>query len=191
MNRRLTKYAKRVRRFFSRPERKDRVDPRAYSQDGYLINQGLLSGVSYGRRLASETGCGFIACYNFLHFMGERIPAIKVARQLERLLLWGGMIGSHPLAVWWYLHRRGYRFRVAFTCRGFKRVLRESPARTAGVIAYRHRKGAHFAAFTREECDGKLRFLNAVYGEPEDRQTAGEFFERRVSFPFCMVLVAR
>ena len=185
------KYADFVRRLFSRPVRMNQIAPEAYSRDGYLINQGLLTGVSFGRRLASETGCGFIACYNFLHFMGEKTPALKVARQMERLLLWGGMIGSHPLAVWWYLHRRGYRFRAAFTRRGTERLLRRSPGRTAGIIAYRHRKGAHFAAFIREDGGERLRFLNAVYGAEDDRQTMQEFFDKRVSFPLCMTILWR
>ena len=184
-------YKEKIRRIFARPRRLGYIEPKAYSRDGYLINQGLLKGLSYGRRLASETGCGFVACYNFLHFMGERTPALKVARQMERLLLGGGWIGTHPLAVGWNRHCRGYRLRVAVSRGGTERMLERSPARTAGIIAYRHRKGAHFAAFVREDGDEKLRFLNAVYGAENDRQTVGEFFERRAAFPLCMTLVAR
>ena len=110
---------------------------------------------------------------------------------MERLLLWGGMIGSHPLAVWWYLHRRGYRFHMAFTRRGTERLLGRGPKRTAGIIAYRHRKGAHFAAFVRENGEERLRFLNAVYGAENDRQTMKEFFDKRVAFPLCMTILLR
>lgn len=136
---------------FGRKGRSDEIAPAAYSRDGYLINQGLLSGVTYGRRTTRETGCGWIACFNFLKCMGRPEPPLQVARGMEKMLLWGGCIGSHPLAVWWYLHRRGFRFRVAFTRCGMERSLKNSPKRTAGVIAYWHGKGAHYVTFVREE----------------------------------------
>lgn len=195
---------------FGRRERKDEIDPAAYSRDGYLIHQGRLAGVSYGRRTSRESGCGWIACFNFLRFMNTPEPAEEVARRMEHMLLWGGLLGSHPLAVWWYLHRRGYRFRVAFLRRGSERILRRTKGRTAGVIAYWHGKGAHFAAFVREETAGSdeagaeenqskegkqqaqtVRFLNAVYGIENHRLTMGEFFKRYVKFPLAIVLVAR
>lgn len=103
---------------FGRAKRSDDIAPAAYSRDGYLIDQGKLSGISYGRKTSRETGCGWIACFNFLRFMNRPQPPQEVARRMERMLLWGGRIGSHPLAVWWYLHQKGFRFRTAFTCWG-------------------------------------------------------------------------
>ncbi|MCI8402529.1 MAG: hypothetical protein HFI38_10670 [Lachnospiraceae bacterium] len=183
---------------FHRQERKTEIDPAAFSQDGYLIHQGRLGGISYGSKTSRETGCGWIACYNFLRFMGAEEPAREVAGQMERMLLWGGRIGSHPLAVWWYLHRRGYRFRLACTRRGMDRILGKAPERTAGIIAYWHGRGAHYAAFIREaegdrpgEEAGKLRFLNAVYGMENHRLTPEEFYRKHVRFPITMVLVDR
>jgi len=115
---------------FRRAGRSDDIDPAAYSRDGYLIHQGRLSGISYGCKTSRETGCGWIACFNFLRFMNRPEPPQEVARRMERMLLWGGRIGSHPLAVWWYLHQKGFRFRTAFTCWGAGRVLE----RTAEIM---------------------------------------------------------
>ena len=185
---------------FGRTGRSETIDPAAYSQDGYLIHQGRLSGISYGRKTSRETGCGWIACFNFLRFMGRRQPPQEVARRMERMLLWGGRIGSHPLAVWWYLHRCGFRFRTAFTRRGAGRALEQTAGRTAGVIAYWHGKGAQFAAFVREETEEsaaagaggqRVRFLNAVYGLENHRLTMGDFFRKYVKFPLAIVLVAK
>lgn len=185
---------------FGRKETKNQIDARAYSRDGYLINQGLLTEISYGRRTTKQTGCGWIACYNFLRYMGTPRDPVRVAREMERMLLWGGCIGSHPLAVWWYLHRRGYRFRPAFTRRGMERAVEASAAeaadgRFAGVIAYWHGKGAHYVTFIGDEekdaaAGRKLRFLNAVYGAQNHRATVREFFRQQVRFPLVIVIVS-
>lgn len=189
---------------FHRRERLTEIDPAAYSRDGYLINQGKLTKNSYGSRSSRENGCGWIACYNFLKAMGKEQPPQEVARRMEHMLLWGGRVGSHPLAVWWYLHRQGYRFQVAFTCAGWERALACQRGRTAGIAAYWHGRGAHFAAFVREsgkeeengdkENAGKgeeLRFLNAVYGAENHRLSARVFYKKYVRFPLIFVLTAR
>lgn len=178
------------RRFGSR-EKTVKINPAAYSEDGYLINQGLLSEVPYGRKNTKEIGCGWIACYNFLKFMGKPEEPLTVARGMEKMLLWGGYIGSHPLAVWWYLHRRGYRFQLAFTRRGMEQIVKSRTGKTAGVIAYWHGKGSHYAAFVRETPEEPVRFLNAVYGVKNHRLTVRDFFKRYVKFPLCLVLIAR
>lgn len=162
---------------FGRTERSDDIDPAAYSRDGYLIHQGKLSGISYGRKTSRETGCGWIACFNFLRFMNRPQPPQEVARRMERMLLWGGCIGSHPLAVWWYLHRSGFRFRVAFTRWGAGRALERTAGRTAGVIAYWHGRGAHFAAFVREEPGAKQKIAKDAAGAAKDKQAEGKLAE--------------
>ena len=40
-------YKEKIRRIFARPRRLGYIEPKAYSRDGYLINQGLLKGLSY------------------------------------------------------------------------------------------------------------------------------------------------
>ncbi|MBP3701639.1 MAG: hypothetical protein J6I64_07100, partial [Lachnospiraceae bacterium] len=54
---------------FGKKEKEDVIDPTAYSRDGYLIHQGRLAGVRYGRKTSKDTGCGWIACYNVLKYM--------------------------------------------------------------------------------------------------------------------------
>lgn len=189
---------------FHRKERLTEVDQAAYSQDGYLVNQGKLTRNSYGSRSSRENGCGWIACYNFLKAMGRERPPQEVAGHMEHMLLWGGRVGSHPLAVWWYLHRQGYRFFAAFTCAGWERALARRKAGPAGIVAYWHGRGAHFAAFVRErekteenkeenQAGGQeeLRFLNAVYGAENHRLSARAFYKKYVRFPLIFVLTER
>jgi len=264
-------------------ERQDRIDPRAFSADGYIINQGVLRDIRYGARTSRETGCGWIACYNYLRCMGmadmpvnsmpvkaepvkmapiqvglekmasaeagpekgtsvqagpekgapvqagpekgasvqagpakaasvqvepvkaasakvepaktasAEVEPIKVARDMEKMLLWGGRIGSHPLAVWWYLHRKGCRFRAAFTRRGAERALERCSGKKAGIITYWHGKGAHYVAFTETGNPGEpvFRYFNASYGVERDCRTVAAFFKRYVRFPLVIVLAAR
>ncbi len=206
---------------FGKKEKPDVIDPAAYSSDGYLIHQGRLDGVRYGRKTTKETGCGWIACYNFLKYMGKPEDPLKVAYDLEGLLLWGGRIGSHPFALWWYLYRKGFHFRVAFTRWGMERVIRRSceqgeissagsdgQKKVAGILAYIHKKGSHYTTFlaseedwmtaeetvphgNRKNAEIPLRFLNAVYGVQNHRLTAKEFFQKYVRFPLCFVIVVR
>ncbi len=184
---------------FGKKEKPDVIDPTAYSKDGYLIHQGRLAGVRYGRKTSKDTGCGWIASYNFLKYMGKPMDPLRIAYDLEGMLLWGGRMGSHPLVVWWYLYRKGYHFRVAVTRRGMERLVRRSvrehQGHVAGILAYIHKKGAHYTAFLREKGSERpadqLRFLNAVYGVENHRLTAREFFKKYVKFPLCFVIVAR
>lgn len=197
---------------FGKKEKPDAIDPRAYSQDGYLIHQGRLSGVRYGRKTSKEIGCGWIACYNFLKYMGCPEPPLKIAYRQEGMLLWGGYLGSHPLAIWGYLRRRGFRFDVAITRRGMERLVRqavaEHPHQVAGVLAYIHKKGSHYTTFIDEGSyqralggevphtslvrrEPAVRFLNAVYGVENHCLTVKDFFQKYVSFPLCFVLVAK
>ena len=197
---------------FGKKQKPDVIDPRAYSRDGYLIHQGRLSGVRYGRKTSKEIGCGWIACYNFLKYMGCPEDPLKIAWNLEGKLLWGGYLGSHPLVVWWYLHRRGFSFDVAITRRGMERLVRravtEHPTQLVGVLAYIHKKGAHYTTFIDEgsyqralgvespdtslvQKEPRVRFLNAVYGVENHCITVKEFFKKYVSFPLCIVMVAK
>ena len=152
---------------FGKKEKPDVIDPAAYSRDGYLIHQGRLSGVRYGRKTSKDTGCGWIACYNFLKYMGRPMPPLKVAWDLEGLLLWGGRMGSNPFVIWWYLYRKGYHFRVAFTRRGMERLVRcaqeeqggaswRESCRVAGVLGYMHKTGAHYTTFIDEGSYGRF-----------------------------------
>ena len=197
---------------FGKKEKPDVIDPKAYSQDGYLIHQGRLSGVRYGRKTSKDTGCGWIACYNFLKYMGCPLPPLKIAWDLEGMLMWGGRMGSNPLVIWWYLYRKGFHFHLAVTRRGMERLvkqaMKEHPSRVAGVLAYIHKKGSHYTTFIDEGSYQRalgaatpditlvkrasgIRFLNAVYGVENHCLTVSEFFKKYVNFPLCFVLVAR
>jgi hypothetical protein len=196
---------------FGKRKGEERIPPEAFSEDGYLIHQGLITQVRYGRKTTKEIGCGWISCYNYLHYMGSQAEPLEVAHEMERMLLWGGFRGNHPVVPWIYLRRKGYRTRIALTKRGLKRLLnqaeksrKETGQKVAGILAYGHATGSHFATFIREEDEksetgesGKVgggthryRFLNVIYGKAHSEWTIEEFFQKHVTKPICFAIVA-
>lgn len=120
---------------FGKRIKPESIPAEAFSSDGYIINQGLITDVRYGRKTTKEIGCGWIAVYNFLHYMGETPDPLDIAHEMERMLLWGGFIGNHPTVPFIYLWRKGYRCRIAFFRKGIERILRKHAGRSEAETA--------------------------------------------------------
>ena len=76
-----------------------KLDPRALSDDGYIIDQRYTENIPFGGRPASRNGCGWIAAYNVLKALGQSPDSELLRRQLERTLLPGGRLGVNVLAL--------------------------------------------------------------------------------------------
>ena len=63
------------------------LDPKALSDDGYIIDQRQTESISFGGCPSSKNGCGWIAAYNFLKAL-DRTPNPEVL--LRRLLYRAG-----------------------------------------------------------------------------------------------------
>lgn len=75
------------------------LDPKALSDDGYIIDQRQTESISFGGCPSSKNGCGWIAAYNFLKAL-DRTPNPEVLlRRLERTLLPGGKLGLNFFAL--------------------------------------------------------------------------------------------
>ena len=75
------------------------LDPKALSDDGYIIDQRQTEAISFGGCPSSKNGCGWIAAYNFLKAL-DRTPNPEVLlRRLERTLLPGGKLGLNFFAL--------------------------------------------------------------------------------------------
>ena len=55
------------------PEVRMELDPKALSDDGYIIDQRRTESISFGGCPSSKNGCGWIAAYNFLKAL-DRTP---------------------------------------------------------------------------------------------------------------------
>ncbi|WP_367924762.1 hypothetical protein [uncultured Ruthenibacterium sp.] len=161
------------------------MDPKAFSKDGYLIDQSRLAQVPYGRFSSARSGCGWVAGYNILQAAGYAPDADRVRRGMEKGLLWGGALGTNLFFLLAWLRAQGLRPRLRLSPLAASLRMRRCPA---GFVYYFTGRGLHFAAFV-PAGKGKFRFLNAVCGRPPVC-TLEEFLERYTRFPvrfvFCV-----
>jgi len=155
----------------------------AFSEEGYLIDQGKLRRIAYGRYTSDYNGCGWIAAYNLLHLCGIKMQPSDVCRMLARGLRLGGKFGTFPLFLRKYLRRY---LPVQLRIRTKKQFCHAHGDR--GIILYWTGKGAHNVGFCSEQDGGgNIRFLNAVYGKKNYLLTAEAFWKKHVHFPLCLV----
>ena len=148
------------------------LDPKALSDDGYIIDQRQTESISFGGCPSSKNGCGWIAAYNFLKAL-DRTPDPEVLlRRLERTLLPGGKLGLNFFALVHELRRQ------------------KAQRNRAGIVLYRAGKTNHFAAFARQP-DGTLRFFGAVPGYAHHNLSMAEFYWDYVKFPLTLTITAK
>lgn len=124
--------------------KKPYVSPRAFSRDGYIINQRLLKNLPYGMKHSDYNGCGWVAAYNFLHACGRQKEYDIVRQQLEDSLILGGLMGTHIIQLYLYLRRHGYHLQWAF---GRDAAARKAQQCKAGVLFYFNGVALHFVTF--------------------------------------------
>ena len=102
----------------------------------------------YGFRPTAATGCGWIATYNALRYLGQEAEPEELIRCYERMLpLIHGNLGTTILAPAFYFKKKG--FLVDWTARNdrFDEMVRASDV---CILFYRWREkwklGAHFVA---------------------------------------------
>ena len=88
--------------------KKPYVSPRAFSRDGYIVDQRLLKNLPYGMKQSNYNGCGWVAAYNFLRACGRKKEYDTVRQQLEDSLIFGGLVGTHIIQLYLYLRRHGF-----------------------------------------------------------------------------------
>lgn len=163
-----------------------KLNPKALSDDGYIIDQRYTENIPFGVRPSSKNGCGWIAAYNFLKALDRDPDPDLLLHRLERTLLGGGRLGLNFFALVYELRRE--QVPLEFALRPFH--AQELAARSrAGIILYRAGKTNHFAAFRREP-DGKLRFFGAAAGIPHHTLSMAEFYWDYVKFPLTLTITA-
>lgn len=167
------------------------ISRKAFSKDGYLIDQRWIKQVPYGLKQSNENGCGWIAAYNFLHAKRDEKNCDLIRQQLEEYLLFGGLLGTHILQLYFYLRKQGYCLHWRF---GKKAINRLPQSISAGILFYFNGKSLHFvtlvAEIDRNDADEEIgknleqqkekqyRFFNGNMGNEEDYSTIEEFIER-------------
>ncbi len=161
------------------------LPPRALSPDGYIIDQGCLHEIRYGRFGSDYNGCGWIAAYNLLHRCGVAVTPDEARGALEKRLRLGGRLGTFPLALLYFLRRY---LPVSLKICGRKRFERLSCS--PGILLYWTGRGAHNVHFAPCRRDGLVTLCNAEYGASAHCLSPAGFWARYVKFPLALIFTA-
>ena len=142
-----------------------------WSADGYIIDQDCFSGRRYRTMQASINGCGPIAAFNLLHFLGRDLPLDTILQDMD---------ARH------FLHAPGptsVRVMRAFL-REYAPELREASGREAalqlmgesraGILRYQEGRVPHFISYVRL-AEGEYRFFNVADGLEDCRMSMERF----------------
>lgn len=161
-------------------------DTRALSYDGYIIDQRYTGEFQYGCYKSSLNGCGWIAAYNMLRYLGFEDTPEDIAAGMNAVLPYHGRHGTPVATLKKYLVSRGVAVRRVGRGRYVPRTLSRC---RAGIIRYLDEGVPHYASFG--ACGGdKFRFCNAVEGDAAHISTMDEFFRAHVGLFFTCALVA-
>lgn len=163
------------------------LDPKALSDDGYIIDQRQTESIFFGGCPSSKNGCGWIAAYNFLKALDRAPDPDVLLHRLERTLLPGGRLGLNFFAMVYELRHQGVPLEFALRPFHAQELARSS---RAGIVFYRAGKTNHFAAFSRQP-DGRLRFFGAVPGYAHHTISMAEFYWDYVKFPLTLTIAAK
>lgn len=139
------------------------------SSDGLIINQSKLKTIPYGKYTSDYNGCGWIATYNTMKLLGEKVEANEIIQHLNKYNVLDGKLGTNPFGIKKYFEGQNLDFRSSFLS---KRLHAKKNA--IGIILYTDGKSAHYVAFQRE--NRKFHFYNDIYGKEDDVRTLEEFF---------------
>ncbi len=113
---------------------------------GYIYNQvsGTASELWFGFFKSSHNGCGWIATYNALLMLGNRINPCDIIGEYELTgAVLFGALGIQPYAITHFFRWRGYKVTVTYDTSKFDTVAKKNKA---NIVWYWHGKGAHYVA---------------------------------------------
>lgn len=163
------------------------LSPNALSADGFIIDQRQTHNIPFGAVTSDKNGCGWIAVYNLLHALGRDPDPEQIVTELEKTLLFHGVLGLNLFALIWELKKQ--KLPLRFAVRSFH-AQQLSEQCTAGIVLYFTGKRNHFVAFRRED-GGKLRFFGAVPGRRIHQATMAEFYWDYVKFPLAVTITVQ
>ena len=131
------------------------MDERAFSSDGYIIDQSALKNIKYGVYPSSINGCGWVAAYNILHSMSDEEKPEDVFDGVLSILPYQGSMGTPTATMLEYLRSCGLSARLI---RGKKNILAGMDSVERGILRYKEMLGDHYVAFVREDAL-RYRFL--------------------------------
>ena len=159
------------------------IDPRAFSEDGYLKDQDFTEGLKYGYWPSSYNGCGWIAVYNALHAAGLKSVPEKVFQEMLDILPFEGRRGTPFRTVAQYYRERKLPHRLYYGRRGLMNRLAADESVQIGILRYGEgfkRVIPHYTVFVRAEGD-RFRFFNSDDGQEDITVPMAQFVREHMN----------
>lgn len=149
------------------------IPQQALTEDGYIINQGLLQNIPYGRYDSKRCGCGWICIYNVMKALNKEKSVKQIIDFLTKYTLFNGALGTTMRGLKKYLKAHKIRYKM---CMGKDNISRYAHITPCGIIYYCAGKTMHFVAYKRLE-DNSFQFYNANYGVKDHVTTIEDFYK--------------
>ena len=127
-----------------------------FTEDGYICDQEKLTDYPYRTTTSNYNGCGWIACFNVLKYLGRAPEAADVCSTMDHMhrLRFPGPTTMRVVRK--YLGSQG----VSFTeVRGRKACAAAAEIAQAGIFMYFEERIPHYVAFV-STGDGRFRCFN-------------------------------
>ena len=153
------------------------IDRRAFSEDGYIADQDFTDGLRYGYWMSNYNGCGWIAVYNVLHYLGLSDDPERTFGEMLQILPYEGRRGTPFPTIYRFFREHGIPARRRY---GRPELLRKIDGAGCGIMRCVKEGAPHYVAFLRTgEKNGEgrqiYRFLNVENGR-EDYSVSIEGF---------------
>ncbi len=127
-----------------------------FTADGYICDQEKLTDYPYRTATTNYNGCGWIACYNVLKYLGREPEPMDVCHTMDymhRLRVPGP---TTVRVMRKYLTAQGVPFKEF---RGRKAAAEAAESAQAGIFRYYEERIPHYVTFVRAG-EGRFRFFN-------------------------------
>lgn len=131
-----------------------------FSPDGYITDQDCFSTFRYRTIPANYNGCGWIAAYNLLKFLGHETGYDEVRRELDEMHFLQVPGPTLMCVMRKYLKKHVPEVRETVGREAALETARES---RAGIFRYREGIEPHFVSYIRQG-ENSFRFFNMTDG---------------------------
>ena len=156
--------------------------------EGYLNGQSCvdLAPMKYGSTTVDNAGCGPLAVYNAMLYLGKPTTLPEVLRELEIYAApIGARFGTSAILMMIYFFRHKIKFRIV------RRIKKIDQSR-AGVLLYWTKRpifsGGHFIFYKKEE-DGRIAVYNRYSNNRDvhEYDSVGDFVpQKRICYGFAI-----
>ncbi|MEE8808373.1 MAG: hypothetical protein SOI44_08155 [Lactimicrobium sp.] len=165
-----------------------KCDSAIFDPYGFLISQGRMQNLPFGRYTTSEKGCGWIAAYNLCKACGKEQFMQETAEGLAKTNLFHERFGENFFLIQYFLKQKGIVSKWYLGSNGM--IAKKMAESGAGILLYGHSAGTHYAFYINLG-NGSYHFYNDIYGKRNDIVTADAFFARGSVLPLAGILYVR